>query len=109
MLARHKLQETEPYYRAEVHALRLNDLAMATNPFELFVDYSNRMKSRSPAIQTSIIQLTADCAAYLPTERAVQGGGYSARIDDGVIGPEGGRILVEETTRLLKTIWESNK
>ncbi len=109
MLARHKLQETEPYYRAEVHALRLNDLAMATNPFELFVDYSNRMKSRSPAIQTSIIQLTSDCAAYLPTERAVQGGGYSARIDDGVIGPEGGRVLVEETTRLLKTMWESHK
>ena len=45
-----------------------------------------RMKARSPAEQTSVIQLACDCLAYLPTERAVQGGGYSARIDDGVIG-----------------------
>jgi hypothetical protein len=109
MMARYKLQEKEPYYRTEVHALRLNDLAMATNPFELYVDYSNRMKARSPAVHTSIIQLTSDCGAYLPTERAVQGGGYSARIDDGVVGPEGGRVLVEETTRLLKTMWEAGK
>ncbi len=66
-----------------------------------------RMKSRSPADQTSVIQLACDCLAYLPTERAVQGGGYSARIDDGVIGPEGGRVLVEESVRMLKQLWKT--
>ncbi len=105
MVARYELQKADPYYPAEIHVLRLDDLALATNPFELFSDYSARIKSRSPATQTSVIQLTADCPAYLPTERAVQGGGYSARIDDGVVGPEGGRVLVEETTRLLKSLW----
>ena len=109
MLARYKLQQTDPFYRPEIHVLRLNDLAVATNPFELYTDYALRMKARSPALHTSIVQLTSDCGAYLPTERAVQGGGYSARIDDGVVGPEGGRVLVEETTRLFNEIWPAVK
>ncbi len=109
MLARYTLQQTDPFYRPEIHALRLNDLALATNPFELFTDYGLRMKARSPATQTSIVQLTSECGAYLPTERAVQGGGYSARIDDGMVGPEGGRVLVEETVRMLQEMWPAAK
>jgi len=105
MLARHKHQQVDPYYRPEIHALRLNDLAIATNPFELYTDYGLRMKARSPATQTCIVQLTSECGAYLPTERAVQGGGYSGRIDDGIVGPEGGRVLVEETLRMFREIW----
>ncbi len=109
MLARYSLHQTDPFYRPEIHALRLNDLALATNPFELFTDYGLRMKARSPATQTSIVQLTSECGAYLPTERAVQGGGYSARIDDGMVGPEGGRVLVEETVRMLQEMWRLAK
>ena len=109
MMARYALQQTDPFYFAEVHALRVDDLALVTNPFELFTDYSSRIKARSPAAQTSVVQLTADCPAYLPTERAVLGGGYSARIDDGVVGPEGGRVLVEETSRMLRALWEPVK
>lgn len=109
MLARHAQDRTDPFYRPEIHAIRLNDLAIATNPFELYTDYGLRMKARSPATHTSIVQLAADCAAYLPTERAVQGGGYSGRIDDGVVGPEGGRVLVEETVRMFNTLWPAGK
>jgi hypothetical protein len=105
MVRRYNLQATEPNYGIEVHAIRLDDLAYCTNPFELFTDYGLRIKCRSPAIHTSVVQLTADCAAYLPTERAVQGGGYSGRIDDGIIGPAGGRKLVDESVRMLKTLW----
>ncbi len=106
MAARHERQKLDPFYSCEIHVLRLDELALATNPFELFTDYSLRIKSRSPATQTAVVQLTADCPAYLPTERAVAGGGYSARIDDGVVGPEGGRRLVEETVRALNELWQ---
>ncbi len=105
MIARYGYQKDDPDYSAELHFLRLGDLAVATNPFELYTDYGVRIKARSPAVQTAVVQLTSDCAAYLPTERAVQGGGYSARIDDGVVGPEGGRKLVEESTRILHEMW----
>ena len=76
-----------------------------TDPFELYTDYGVRLKARSPAMQTSVVQLTSGCAAYLPTRRAVQGGGYSARIVDGVVGPEGGDVLVDETVKALNEMW----
>jgi len=105
MVARYAHQKQDPFYQAELHLLRLGDLAVATNPFELYVDYGSRIKGRSPAVQTCVVQLTADCAAYLPTERAVQAGGYSARIDDGIVGPEGGVILVDQTTAFLQQMF----
>jgi hypothetical protein len=105
MMARYEYQRKDPYYQAELHLLRVGDLAVVTNPFELYTDYGLRMKARSPAVQTAVVQLTAGCAAYLPTERAVFGGGYSARIDDGVVGPEGGTVLVDETTKILEQMW----
>jgi hypothetical protein len=105
MVARYQYQQQDSFYTAELHLLRLGDLAMATNPFELFVDYGVQIKARSPATQTCVVQLTAGCAAYLPTTRAVQGGGYSARIDDGVVGPEGGKVLVDETSRILQEMF----
>ena len=105
LMARHVHQKRDPYYRAELHFLRLGDVAVATNPFELYVDYGLRIKSRSPAVQTMVVQLTADCPAYLPTRRAVAGGGYSARIVDGVVGPEGGDVLVDRSSKALRELW----
>lgn len=106
LMARYAYQKKQPFYPAELHMLRLGDVAIATNPFELFVDYGLRIKARSPAEQTMVVQLTADCAAYLPTKRAVKGGGYSARIVDGIVGPEGGKVLVDSSVKILKEMWK---
>ncbi len=106
LMARYEHQKTDPFYRAELHILRLGDIAIATNPFELYVDYGMQIEGRSPAEQTFVVQLAADSPAYLPTERAVRGGGYSTRIEDGIVGPEGGQVLVEQTVRLLKELWK---
>jgi hypothetical protein len=105
LIARDAHQVHHPCYDAELHLVRLGDLAIATNPFELYTDYGVRIKARSPAAQTMVVQLTADCAAYLPTPRAVAGGGYSARIVDGVVGPAGGDTLVDQTVRILGELW----
>jgi hypothetical protein len=105
LMARYAYQKENPYYQAELHLLRLGDVAVTTNPFELYTDYGVRIKARSPAVQTLVVQLTSGCAAYLPTRRAVQGGGYSARIVDGVVGPEGGDVLVDETVKTLNKMW----
>lgn len=105
LMARHAYQLEHPCYDAELHVVRLGDVAIATNPFELYTDYGVRIKARSPAVQTLVVQLTSDCAAYLPTKRAVDGGGYSARIVDGVVGPEGGDVLVDQTVNILSEMW----
>ncbi|HWL07989.1 MAG TPA: hypothetical protein VNQ76_06285 [Planctomicrobium sp.] len=95
-------------YEMELHAIRLGDVAIVTNDFELFTDYGVQIKACSPALQTFVIQLCGP-ATYLPTERAVKGGGYSAIAESNLIGPKGGQVLVNEAVRLVKEIWESPK
>ena len=53
----------------------LGDTAIATNPFEYYVDYGMQIKTRSRAVQTFLVQHVGS-GTYLPTERAVRGGGY---------------------------------
>ena len=100
---------TEGPYRMELHVLRLGDVAIATNEFELFTDYGVQMKARSPAVQTFVIQLATNSGGYLPTERAVRGGSYSAVVQSSRVGPDGGQALVEQTVQLINSLWPSEK
>jgi hypothetical protein len=88
----------------EFHFLRLGDVALATNPFELFLDYGVQMKARSKAVLTLLVQLCGQSTGYLPTAKAVKGGHYSA--DKFIVGPEGGKVLVDETVRRINEMWE---
>ena len=81
---------------------------MASNPFELYLDYAIRIKGRSPAIQTFIIQL-AGSGTYLPTSRSTTGGSYGADSASTNISPEGGRELVEKTLELINFTWSDEK
>jgi hypothetical protein len=99
-------QRTNPHYPAEVHVLRLGDLAIATNPFELFTDFGVAIEAQSPAIQTLIVQLAGGYAGYLPTARALAGGSYSTFVESNQVGPEGGRLLVSRTVQLLSSLWQ---
>lgn len=89
---------------AEIHIIRLGDIAIATNPFELFIDYGMLIKARSKAILTFLVQLSCQHSGYLPTTRAAKGGGYSA--DKYLVGPEGGHKLVDETVKRINGMWE---
>jgi hypothetical protein len=87
----------------ELHVLRLGDIAMSTNPFELFLDYGIQIQGRSKAVLTFTSQLTCDTQGYLPTRRAVAGGDYSAV--NFTVGPLGGRALVEESVKAINALW----
>jgi hypothetical protein len=85
---------------------RFDDMAIATNPFELFVDYGNQIRARSAAAQTFLIQLACDGGSYLPTERAERGGHYSAFVSSGVTGHVGDRLLVDKTVETIRRLWD---
>jgi hypothetical protein len=89
----------------QTHVLRIGDIAIATNPFELYIDYGVQMKARSPAEQTFVIQLAGDSGRYLPTPKAIDGGSYSALPVSNRVGPEGGQVLVEETVKAIRALW----
>ena len=101
-------QQQDAQRTVEIHVLRIGDVAIATNPFELFLDYGMRIKGRSKAQQTFLVQLTTDWAGYLPTKKAVAGGGYSAIVQSSFIGPEGGQILVDRTVELINALWQGS-
>ena len=105
---RYELQKKHPQLPVEIHAIRIGDIVVATNPFELYVDYGIQMKARSLAVQTFIVQLTG-LALYVPTKRAVEGGAYGATPGSNLIGPEGGKKLVEKTLELINALWATNE
>ena len=101
-------KDSDVQYPAPVHVVRLGETAILTNPFELFTDFGVRMKARSPAVQTFVVQLTGGIPAaggYLATERAVSGGSYSAVIQSTSVSPEGGQVLVDETLKIANELF----
>jgi len=96
--------DPKPIYEMELHVLRLGDVAICTNAFELFTDYGIRIKARSKAVQTFVIQLVGP-GTYLPTAKAVRGGHYSAVVHSSLVGPEGGQVLVDRTVAVIESMW----
>jgi hypothetical protein len=104
-IERYEKQKDNPTYEMELHAVRLGDVAICTNPFELFTDYGIQIKARSQALQTFVIQLACSSGIYVPTEKAVRGGSYSAGINSNLVGPQGGQELVERTVEAINSLW----
>ncbi len=106
ILERFELQQSVQFYTTEIHVARLGDIAFATNPFELFLDYGNQIKALSDATQTFVIQLASDTGGYLPTQKAEKGSHYSAYVSSGKTGHEGGALLVRKTVDTIRKLWE---
>lgn len=97
-----------PLYDIEIHVIRLGDAVICTNPFELFTEFGIRIKGRSKAVQTFVIQLVG-AGTYLPTNKAVQGGHYSAVVHSNMVGPAGGDLLVDRTVELIDALWKDDE
>jgi hypothetical protein len=103
--AQHKGQNTTP---VELHSIRLGDIAFSSNRFEYYLDFGVRIKARSKAVQTFIIQLAAGEGGYLPTKRALEGGSYGAFIASTPIGPDSGQVIVENQVKTINKMFTEN-
>jgi hypothetical protein len=108
---RYEKQRTNPHpcLETEIHVLRLGDIAICTNEFELYTDFGIRIQARSNALQTFTIQLAGPGGSYLATENATRHGGYGAIIQSCQVTPEGGQILVEHTLKLINDMFNGTK
>ncbi len=110
VIDRYEKQKTSDKLSVELCTVRVGDIAFATNPFELFMDYQHRIQGRSPFIQTFVVQLCAQPGnlgfinSYLPTERAAEGLGYGAEMFSCTVSPQGGQELVDTTIKMLNEI-----
>ena len=109
IINRYEAQQKNPTSDMELHVIKIGDIAFATNPYELYIDFQHQIQARSPFTQTFIVQLVDQPAGnpggYLATERGMANLGYSANIYSNTISPEGGHTLVEETLKELKKIY----
>ncbi len=109
VVTRYEAQQgvAKPTYPIAVHVLRIGDIALCTSPFELYTDFGVQIKARSKATQTFVVQLTDNrkVAGYLPSEQAQKHGGYGAIPQSNHIGAPGGKVLVEETLKMLNPLF----
>ncbi|MCE5237196.1 hypothetical protein LLH23_01735 [bacterium] len=102
--AARRYENPVPTVPAEINVLRLGDIAFATAPFEYYLDYGDRIKGRSPALQTFVVQLTVG-GSYLATERAARGLSYGAVPASCKVSPTGGQQIVDETVAILEEMF----
>lgn len=104
-----RLYETykdDPYEILPIHAIRIGDYAIITNPCELYCQFGLDIKHRSPAAVTALVQLADGYSGYCPTIPALMGGGYSAfaiywcRLEE-----YAGYKIVESSAKLLNQLW----
>jgi len=102
---RFELQKKNPNMPIEVHAVRVGEIAFATNPFELYLDYAVRIRELSKATQTFLVQKAGCSGTYLPSERSIACGGYGSVPASTDAGPEGGDKLVDWTTEAINKMF----
>ncbi|PYI55640.1 hypothetical protein [Paenibacillus flagellatus] len=105
---RYERMSINPFFEVELHALRIGEAAIVTNPFELYAGYGIAIKGRSAARQTFVAQLACGHGGYLPTAEAIAAGGYSTHFFSGAVGAEGGKLLVEHTLAEIGSLWEKD-
>ncbi len=112
IVTRYEMQQAgKTTHPTEDYVIRIGDIAIYTNPYELFTDFGVRIQARSPAVQTFVVQLAGQygkgvIGGYAPTERAVEGGSYGATIKSNRVVHEGGQQMVDATVAELAWLFK---
>jgi hypothetical protein len=106
VIKRYEDQSENPVLKIQLHIIRLGELVFASNPFELYLEFGHRIRARSQAEQTFMIQLCNGIGGYLPSKRAEKLGGYGGLIINGQVGSDGGAMLVDATVKGIEKLWE---
>lgn len=110
VIARYNDQDENPNYIFDMNVVRLGDVAIANNPFELYLYYGQNIKARSKAFQTFLVQLSGNGnfhAGYLPSPEAEQYEGYGGMIINGQVGSDGGYKLADKTVEEINKLFEN--
>jgi len=95
-----------PVDTVPVHTVRIGDVALVTQPCELYCQFGLDIKRRSPAPLTAVVGLADGFCGYCPTIYGILGGGYSgATISWTRLEPYAGYRIVESAGRMLNSLW----
>jgi hypothetical protein len=86
-----------------LNVLRIGEVAICTNPAELFVEFGLDIKDDSPARVTFISELTDGYCGYVPTQKAFARGGYETWCaPSSQLAFDAGERIVNATRKLLQ-------
>ncbi len=108
VITRYEDQDETPCFTFDMNVIRLGDIAIANNPFELYLHYGQNIKARSKAFQTFLIQLAGGAnlhAGYLPSPEGEKFGGYGGLIINGQVGHDGGYKLCDITVEAINNLF----
>lgn len=92
-------------YPCNLHVVRLGDIVLCTTPFELFIEYTDRIRAACPEATVIDVQLAGDEAlGYLATQKAIDGGGYSAMIFSGLFDAQVAERIVAKCIGMIHAI-----
>jgi neutral ceramidase len=95
-----------PVETVPVHTVRIGDVALVTQPCELYCQFGLDIKRRSPAPLTAVVGLADGSSCYCPTIHGILGGGYSAVTTFGSrLEPYTGYRIVEAAGQMLNRLW----
>lgn len=106
MLDLEEMVTTQPHFEYEVQALRVGDVGIVVLIGEPFVEGQLEIKMRSPAKRTYVAHMSNGYAGYIPTPRALKGGGYETDVCvSSKFAPEALGMIVEASIQLLNQLF----
>lgn len=105
-----KFENKDEYEKVDISvtAVRIGDIALVTNPFELFINHGNRITAGAKVGSVWPVQLVNGYKGYFPTPEAVEAGGYSAYIQSVRVDPgPAADKLVDESIKLVDSLFKS--
>jgi len=89
---------------AEIGSIGIGDLGLSVNPGQFFVQLGLEIKEQSPFDVTLIVGIANGTCGYVPTERALDQGGYETHrsMFSSRLARNADRLLVEESLKVLE-------
>ncbi len=89
----------------EIDFIKIGNIAIVTNPAELFCEFGLEVRQKSPFPATLIFELTNGYCGYVPTEEAFNRGGYETHrtVYTSRLSKDAGRKITEKSVELLTT------
>lgn len=90
----------------EMQALRIGSTSIAAFPCELFVEFGQEIKAKSPFAQTIVATYANGVNGYVATREAFTQGGYETRLTSRTrLAPDSGEKMVETLRGLLNELY----
>ncbi len=91
----------------EIQALGFGEVAICTNPAELFAEFGMEIRRRSPFAVTLVAELTNGYCGYVPTEAAFAQDGYEVHrtVYTSRLEKAAGRKITAASVGLLEGLW----